>query len=328
VRFTASGTEATLLALRVARAFTGRRKVVKLRGHFHGWHDEAMAHGYPVESAGFNPGAVGDVVEADSRDADEALALVEQGDVAGVILEPGGGGSGGVPCGREFLLALRDATRRHGALLIFDEVISGFRQAPGGVQDQLGILPDLTTLAKILCGGLPGGAVAGREDVMAVFGPGTRRGQRWARIPHTGTFNANPLSAAAGLALLGHVADGAAQRQAQAAAEHLAARVNQAAEANGVDVHLYTNATSVYHVLIGARAAGALLGPSPAVNTLFHAHPERYATLRRALLLEGVDTHLVHGWVSSVHDSEVIEATARAFDRAFQRLRGQEGFGG
>ena len=91
---------------------------------------------------------------------------------------------------------------------------------------------------------------------MAVFGPGTRRGQRWARIPHTGTFNANPLSAAAGLALLGHVADGAAQRQAQAAAEQLAAGVNRAAEANRVDVCLYTNATSIYHVLIGARAAG------------------------------------------------------------------------
>src|SRR5262249_6586560 len=159
-----------------------------------------------------------------------------------------------------------------------------------------------------------------------VFGPGRRCQHGWARIPHTGTFNANPLSAAAGIALLWHVADGVAQQKAQAAAEHLATRVNQAAEANGVDVFLYTNGTSIYHLLIGARAAGVPLGPSPAVNTLFRAHPERYATLRRALLLEGVDTHLVHGWVSAAHDNEVIEATVQAFDRAFQRLRGQEGF--
>jgi glutamate-1-semialdehyde 2,1-aminomutase len=326
VRFTASGTEATLLALRVARAFTGRRKILKFAMHFHGWHDEAMAHGYPVESSGFNAGAVGEVIQADATSPDRVLTLVEKGDLAGVILEPGGGSAGGVPCSREFLKALREATRQHGTLLIFDEVISGFRQTPGGVQEQLGILPDVTTLAKILCGGLPGGAVAGREDVMGVFGPGRRCKHGWARIPHTGTFNANPLSAAAGTAMLWHIADGTAQEKARTAAERLADRVNQAAEANGVDVFLYTNGTSIYHLLIGVRAAGVPLGPSPTANRLFHAHPDRYATLRRALLLEGVDTHLVHGWVSAVHDDEVIEATVQAFDRAFQRLRGEEGF--
>jgi glutamate-1-semialdehyde 2,1-aminomutase len=189
-----------------------------------------------------------------------------------------------------------------------------------------GVLPDLTTLAKILCGGLPGGAVAGRADVMAVFGAGTPRDQRWAQVPHTGTFNGNPLSAAAGIALLEHVADGVPQAKAHAAAERLVELVNQAADANRVDVHLYTNGTSIYHLLIGARTAGLPLGPSEAVTRLLSSHPERYALLRRALLLEGVDTHLVHGWVSAAHDEEIVRATADAFDRAFGRLRQVEGF--
>lgn len=326
VRFTSSGTEATLLALRAARAFTGRSRVVKFEGHFHGWHDEAMGHFYRPRSAGFNPAALRHVEVARAYAPDSALAMIEKGDVAAVLLEPGGGSAGGLPCGREFLQELRAATRKHSTLLIFDEVISGFRQAPGGVQQETGVLPDLTTLAKILAGGLPGGAVAGRADVMAVFGPGTRVGQRWARVPHTGTFNANPLSAAAGVAMLEHVAGGAAQQKARAAAARMAELVNRAADENGVDVFLYTNDSSIYHVLIGARAAGEPLGPSRAVISLHVARPAYYAALRRALLLEGVDTHLIHGWVSAAHDAEVIEATAAAFDRAFRRLRDVEGF--
>src|SRR5207247_1138051 len=113
-----------------------------------------------------------------------------------------------------FLQALREATTAHGTLLIFDEVISGFRHAPGGVQEATGITPDLTTLAKILCGGLPGGAVVGRADIMAVFGSGVQIGTRKAQVPHTGTFNANPMSAAAGLAMLERLGDGAAQQRA------------------------------------------------------------------------------------------------------------------
>ncbi len=354
VRFTASGTEATQLALRVARAWTGRPLLVKFRGHFHGWHDEALAHFFPTDEAGINPAATAQVTVAETDSLDAALALLEKKQVAGVILEPGGGGAGALPWSADLLRTLRQATRDYGSLLIFDEVISGFRQSPGGVQQVTGVIPDLTTLAKILCGGLPGGAVVGRADVMAVFGQGTRphpapisaatgpaagvnrpvytgrspsrEEDRFARVPHTGTFNGNPLSAAAGIALLEHLADGRPQRQAQAAAHRLVTLVNQAADAHRVDVCLYTNGTSVYHILIGARATGQPLGPSPAVTALQYSHPERYARLRRALLLEGVDTNNLHGWVSAVHDADLIEETARAFDRAFHRLRSADGF--
>jgi glutamate-1-semialdehyde 2,1-aminomutase len=325
IRFTSSGTEATALALRIARAYTGRKFVLKFDGHFHGWHDDAMSHFYPTREAGFNPGGVEQVGCADPIDPGPALERLKQRDVAAVILEPGGGSSGGLPWSRDFLKALRKAATDTNTVLIFDEVVSGFRHSVGGVQKATGIIPDVTTLAKIMAGGLPGGAVGGRVDIMAVLGDGTRMGKRTARVPHTGTFNANPLSAAAGIALLEHVADGAPQQQATLAAERLAAGVNRAAEHHGVDVFAYTNGTSIYHLLIGPRRAGVPLGPSHAVAHLLRDQPAHYALLRRALLVEGVDTHPVHGWISATHDDATIDEAVEGFDRAFARICAVEG---
>jgi glutamate-1-semialdehyde 2,1-aminomutase len=324
VRFTASGTEATLLALRIARAFTGRPRAITLAHHFHGWHDEVLAPLFGNRPAGFNPGTLTQAAAA--SDLEGVVRLLERGDVAGVILEPGGAGTGALPWSPDFLRGLREATRAHGTLLIFDEVISGFRHTPGGVQQASGVMPDLTTLAKILAGGLPGGAVAGRADIMEVFGNGLLRGDHWVQVPHTGTFNANPLSAAAGIAMLEHVADGVPQEKARQAAERLVDLVNRAAAARRVDVHLYTNGTSIFHILIGAHAAGAPLGPSETFVTLHAAHRENYAQLRRALLVAGLDTHPLHGWVSAVHEPEIIETTAEVFDHAFRIVRHQPGF--
>jgi glutamate-1-semialdehyde 2,1-aminomutase len=327
VRFTASGTEATQLAFRVARAYTNRPKILKLDGHFHGWHDEAMAHDYNAANAGFNPGTLENVISASSNEPEKVFAILEEEDIAGIILEPGGGGSGGLPWDAGYLRELRDRTRQEGVLLIFDEVISGFRQTPGGVQGLTGITPDLTTLAKIVSGGLPGGALVGADRYMAVFGPGTPRQARWAQVPHTGTFNANPLSATAGIALLEAIRDGAAQERARRAAEMLVQAVNASADIQGVDVFLYTNGTSVFHILIGARKNGLALGPSHAITALYRARDDLYALLRRALLLEGIDCHLMHGWVSALHDdADVQEKAAAAFDRAFGRLQALPGF--
>jgi glutamate-1-semialdehyde 2,1-aminomutase len=326
VRFTASGTEATMLAFRVARAFTGRPIVMKFEGHFHGWADEAMAHGYPQREAGFNAGAIEQVHLADLADPGPVIERLKARDVAAVILEPGGGSSGALPWSREFLQALREATEQAGTVLIFDEVVSGFRHGVGGVQDVTGAKPDLTTLGKIVAGGLPGGVLAGRVDIMAVLGDGTRFGKRTGRVPHTGTFNANPLSAAAGIAMLEHVADGQPQEIARRAAERLAAGINVQAQRHGVDVYAYTNGTSIYHVLIGAQAAGAPLGPSPAFTRLHRQRPEHYALLRRALLVEGVDAHPVHGLLSATHDDATMDEAVAAYGRAFGRVREVEGF--
>ena len=171
VRFTASGTEATHLALRLARAFTGRSKLIRFRNNFHGWHDH-MTSGYSSHydgspTVGVLPGVAENVVLLPLGDIDAvAAALRAQPDIAAVFIEPTGASFGRIPVKPEFLRKLREVTAEHGVLLVFDEVITGFRVSRGGAQAHYGIKPDLTTMAKILAGGLPGGAVAGRCDVL------------------------------------------------------------------------------------------------------------------------------------------------------------------
>ncbi|HWN71762.1 MAG TPA: aminotransferase class III-fold pyridoxal phosphate-dependent enzyme [Haliangium sp.] len=331
VRFTSSGTEATLLALRVARAFTARRWVLKFEGHFHGWHDEVMAGAASPASSGVNAGALTHVAVRHTEDLGAVSDFLAREPVAAVILEPGGAAGGMQPWSRDFLQGLREVTRRRDTLLIFDEVISGFRYGPGGIQGLCGVTPDLTVLGKILAGGLPGAAVVGRADVMAVFGNGVQIGDRHVRVPHTGTFNGNPVSAAAGVAMLEHVRDGVAQEAARRAAARLAAGVDAAAEAAGLDLRMRTHDSSIFHVDLdglgrfgqssaGSGAPAAPGSPGAPQSLLFGKHRERYAALRRALLIEGVDCHPLHGWVSAVHDDEAIELTVAAFARALARL--------
>src|SRR5207249_4261090 len=166
-----------------------------------------------------------------------------------VRLEPTGGHFGSVPPPAAFVHALRDETRRTGALLIFDEVVTGFRVAPGGAQELLGVTPDLTTLAKILAGGLPGGAVAGREDVLAYLA--TKPNAK--KIAHHGTFNANPLTAAAGVAMLAAVADGQAIRVANAQAAKLRHGLNEILARENVGWKIYGE-HSDWKIFFGAGA--------------------------------------------------------------------------
>jgi glutamate-1-semialdehyde 2,1-aminomutase len=202
VRFTNSGTEATMLALRGARAFTGREKIAVFAGGYHGSHDYAASVPGDASTAPGGPGipaAVADtVVVAPFDDREGTLAALEShlGELAAVIVEPVLGAGGVVPATAGFLTFLRQLTRDAGALLVFDEVIS-FRIGYHGAQGRLDVTPDLTTLGKIIGGGLPVGAVGGRADVMELFDP-----RRDDHIGHGGTFNANPMTMAAGLATL------------------------------------------------------------------------------------------------------------------------------
>ena len=325
VRFVSSGTEATLLAHRVARAYTGRQIIMRLSGHFHGWHDEALAYFVNPEQAGLNLGAVSQVVLAEPDDVGAITDYLSAEPVAGLILEPGGGSAGELPYDRSNLVALREATRRYGTLLIFDEIVSGFRDAPGGVQALAEVTPDLTVLGKILCGGLPGAALTGSRAVMAVFGDGTDLGEHSARVPHTGTFNANPVSAAAGATALEWAKSGSAQRVAREAASRIAREVNAVSRDSAVDVELFTHGSSIFHIRIGAnRLSEADRDRTPMV--LQQRHPEQYQALRRALLAHGVDCHPAHGWVSAAHDAETIALTVHAFEGACKMLRCQPGF--
>ena len=213
VRFTNSGTEATMLAIRGARAHTGRPKIAKFEGSYHGTHDWVQVSiTPPVEGAGSRkrPKAVAagagvpdavlkQVVVLPWNEPEAALKLIDKhaAQLACVICEPVQGAAGVIPPAEGVLQALREVTARHGIVLIFDEVIT-FRLGPGGAQALMGVTPDMTTFGKIVGGGLPVGAFGGRTDIMAVFDP---RGGK-PRVAQGGTFNANPLTMVAGLATL------------------------------------------------------------------------------------------------------------------------------
>ena len=316
VRFTMSGTEATHLALRVTRAFTGKSKIVKLHGHFHGWHDGVVAGVHPpfeVPLSAGVPGATLDqVLLCPPNDIKAVETLLERGDVAGVILEPAGGQAGTTPTVSGYLHDLRALTRRHGVVLIFDEVITGFRYAPGGAQAYFNVIPDLTTLAKIVAGGLPGGAVCGRRELMSMIAHrGDPTWDRSERVAHAGTFNANPVSAAAAIATLEICADGALQARANKAGEELRRGLGDAMKRVGLPGAVYGEA-SIYHVSFEGKP-GLAGFDRPRRADLYHL-------LRCALINEGVDCSLNHGWVSALHTDADLAGTVAAYERAFAAM--------
>jgi glutamate-1-semialdehyde 2,1-aminomutase len=187
VRFTNSGTEAVMMAVRAARRFTGRRKIAKLEGGYHGTSEDVMGSEHP------------DLVMLPADDADAAIALLERraAEIAALLVEPVQGSAGMLALDAAYLRALREATRRLGIVLVFDEVVS-LRVAYGGGEEHFGIRPDLCCLGKMIGGGLPLGAFGGRGEIMALFDPSHGPPV----IPHPGSYNANPVSLAAGLATL------------------------------------------------------------------------------------------------------------------------------
>jgi glutamate-1-semialdehyde 2,1-aminomutase len=316
VRFTMSGTEATHLALRLARAYTGRPRVVKLTGHFHGWHDGVVAGVHPpfeVPLSAGVPGATLDqVLLAPPNDVKAVEGLLRRGDVAAVILEPAGGQAGAIPTLPGYLQELRALTARERVVLIFDEVITGFRYAPGGAQAYFGVTPDLTTLAKILAGGLPGGAVAGKREIMAFLAHrGDPDWDRSERVAHSGTFNANPLSAAAGIATLEAVADGSLHAQANKLGEGLRAALGEVMKRVGAPGAVFGE-SSIYHLSFEGQP-GLAGFDRPRNHALYHV-------LRCALLLNGVDCSLFHGWVSATHTEEDLGRTVRAYEAALRAM--------
>ena len=199
VRFVNSGTEATMSALRVARAFTGRTKVVKLAGGYHGHADLLLVQagsgvatlGLP-DSPGVTPGAVADTLTAPYNDLGGVETLLAGHEVAAVVVEPVAGNMGLVPPREGYLRRLRELTAAHGALLVFDEVMTGFRVHPGGAQALYGVTPDLTTLGKVIGGGLPVGAYGGRREIMELLAPA-------GPVYQAGTLSGNPLAMTAGI---------------------------------------------------------------------------------------------------------------------------------
>src|SRR3989442_2006940 len=324
VCFTMSGTEATHLAMRIARAYTGRPKVVKFHGHFPGWHDGVVAAVNPPFDVPMSSGVPSPVLDqlllCPPNDIKAVEGICERGDVAAVILEPAGGQAGTTPTIPGYLQELRALATRYGVVLIFDEVITGFRYAPGGAQQYFNVTPDLTTLAKIVAGGLPGGALSGKREIMSMIAfRGDADWDRASRVAHAGTFNANPLSAAAAIATLELCADGTLQARANKSGDHLRVALTDALKKAGAPGTRFGEA-SIYHVSFEGKP-GLAGFDRPRKGPLYHL-------LRCALLNNGVDCSANHGWISAVHTDADLEHTVQAYERAFRAIVADGAFKG
>ena len=303
VRFVSSGTEATMSALRVARAFTGREKIVKFVGCYHGHADFLLVQagsgvatlGLP-DSPGVTQGAVADTLTAPFNDLEAVERLLAVDEVAAVILEPVVGNMGLVLPQRGFLEGLRELTTEHGALLVFDEVMSGFRVHPGGAQGLYGVTPDLTTLGKVIGGGLPVGAYGGRREIMELVAPA-------GPVYQAGTLSGNPLAMTAGIETLRVLAEPGVWDDLERAGARLEAGLRTLGE--GVQV-------ARAGTMFGLSFADA---PVTSWNTAKVADTGRFAGFHATMLERGVylaPSQFEAGFLSTAHGEAEIDATIDA----------------
>jgi glutamate-1-semialdehyde 2,1-aminomutase len=333
IRFTSSGTEATLMAVRLARAFTGKQTLMRLKGHFHGWHDQ-MASGYTNHFDGSpTPGVLPGVAEKSVLVNPGDIAAIRDifardNDVAAVIYEPTGSSFGQVPLGAEFAQELRRLCTQHGVLLIFDEVVTGFRATKGGAQMAFNVRPDLSSFAKIVAGGMPGACVAGRKEILDLldFNATAKAGRE--KIAHPGTFNANPVSAAAGTAALTVIAETDAADRASATAAALRRNMNEVLTEAKVPWAVY-GTYSGFHLFV--NPSGLDVGPNNfdpdkiPLEDMKNQPKQLVNKLRLAMLVNGVDLNpRGGGLLSCTHTAEDVATTTAAFREAVRMLK-QEG---
>ncbi len=317
LRFVNSGTEGAMSAVRAARGFTGRNKVVKFEGHYHGHADLLLAKagsgvatlGLP-DSPGVPAAVTADtlVVPFNDEAAIREVFAREGGEIAAVLVEPVAGNMGLVRPREGFLELLRELTQHHDALLVFDEVMVGFRVHPGGAQALFDITPDLTILGKVIGGGLPVGAYGGRADVMQMMAPE-------GPVYQAGTLSGNPLAMAAGLALLREAEATDAWQLAADAARDTAAAIQAAADAAGVPIQ-------TEH--LGAMF-GFFLTDRPVTDYASAATSDKaqFSQLHRLLLDRGVylpPSPFEACFTSSAHTPAVVAEAADAFQSAFAAL--------
>jgi glutamate-1-semialdehyde 2,1-aminomutase len=336
VKFTGSGTESTLLAIRVARSFTQRPTIVKLEGHFHGWQDYLLKGEKPPFESPSSPGIPEVVMGTVSVVPSDDLAMLEerlaQGDVAALILEPSGGSWATIPFPEGYLQAARDLTAKYGVVLIFDEVITGFRWAPGGAQERFGVMPDMTTMAKIVAGGMPGGAVAGRRGIMAMLEFRDEPGWNATRkVRHQGTYNASPVIAAAGIACLEKAADPAVQQYCDALTARLRAGFNRKMVERNVPGYAWGE-SSVFHLCLGQsvsnQTGGDMHTPQgvSAEDLKNSGHGRLIELMHLGLMLEGVELFHGGGMIGRAHTDEDIDQTIAAFGRVLDRMADEGAF--
>lgn len=333
VRYTSSGTEATHLGIRLARAFTGKPKIVRFTSHFHGWHDH-VAFGVKEHIDGSaTPGVLPEVaantimVKPNDTAAIERL-LSERDDIAAVMIEPIGASSGAIPTKPAVLRTLREITRAHGVLLLFDEVVTGFRIAPGGAQGLYGVTPDLTAMAKIVSGGMPGGALGGRKDILDLLDFEASAKNQRERVAHEGTHNAHPVSAAAGIATLKIVRDSDACERASATAAKLRAGFNEILEEENVPWAVY-GAHSFFNFYTNPdnRPIRPTTFDAEAVPVEWFKADKRErmtAKVRLAMLVHGVNLKSLRGgFTSAAHTQEDVDRTLDAWRKSLRDVKAE-----
>ncbi len=314
VRMVNSGTEATMSAIRLARGFTGRDRIVKFEGCYHGHSDSLLVKaGSGLLTLGIPncPGVPADLAQhtlnLPFNDLDAARELFDRhGDsIACVILEPVAGNMGCVPPIEGFLEGLRNLTAEHGALLVFDEVMTGFRVARGGAQERYGVTPDLTTLGKVIGGGLPVGAFGGRADIMAHIAP-------VGPVYQAGTLSGNPLAMAAGLAMLEALDEPGFHARLERTTERLAKGLKAAAERH--------NLPTVVNYVCGMFGLFFTDGAVHSFTDVARCNVARFNEFFHAMLDRGVylaPSAFEAGFVSAAHDDGTIDATLDRADEAF-----------
>ena len=321
VRFHSSGTEATLMAFRMARAYTGKPKIIKFQKHFHGWHDYAMVDG--PGTGGIPEDTASTMIVLPQNDISVVeKALQDHDDVAGIILEPTGAHMGLEPVRPSFLGELREITRRYGVVLIFDEVVTGFRISTGGAQAYYDVTPDMSTHAKILGGGLPGGAVTGKAeliDMIQLSDDAEYNNTR--RVSHNGTFNANPLSAAAGSKALELVSTTAVNNTADVMASRLKDGFNELLSRKEVP-GCASGVASMLHIHLGVDhecdKEVCVLSPDEQRTA---QDPARTHQLSLSLYNHGVDSGTGRFILSATHTEQDVDDTLEAMEKALTEVR-------
>ncbi len=317
VRMCNSGTEATMSAIRLARGFTGREKIIKFEGCYHGHADSllvkagsgALTFGYP-DSAGVPAAFTQHTLLAPYNDLDavKALFAANPGAIAGIIVEPVPGNSGVFAPLPGFLEGLREVTEANGALLIFDEVMTGFRVAKGGAQERFGIKPDLSCFGKIIGGGLPVGAFGGRAEIMDYLAP-------LGPVYQAGTLSGNPLAMAAGIASLELLLENDCYTRLEQLGQQLESGMQDAAKSAGIPVRFNR---------VGAMFC-AYFTDQPVHNLAdaMKSDRERFARYFRGMLEQGIflaPSQFEAGFLSTAHTEADIEMTIRAARTVLKKI--------